>query len=116
MSLEHSPRRKERRLLSNWSSLDAPLAPSHPNQVLLFSEWCQFNRFSERTGRRIIATGNEPKLTRLSSRRFGITVGNNALWQQGRERDSPRRLAAAGEARTIEGACRSATAGQVQSR
>jgi hypothetical protein len=89
MSLENSPRRKERRLLSNWSSLDSPLAPSHPNQVLLFSEWCQFNRFSERTGRRIIAAGEGPKLTRLSSHRFGITVGNNALWQQARERASP---------------------------
>jgi hypothetical protein len=115
MSLEHSPRRRERRLLSNWSSLDAPLAPSHPNQVLLFAEWCQFNRVSERTGRRIIAAGEGPKLTWLSSRRFGITVGNNALWQQARERASPPPPRRRGWT-PDEGSMPSASVGQPQSR
>jgi hypothetical protein len=82
-------RRPERRLMSNWSALNQPLAPSHVNQVLLFAEWCSLNRISERTGRRIIASGNGPKLTQLSSNRFGITVGNNATWQAQRERMTP---------------------------
>ena len=37
------------------------------------------NRISERTGRRILASGNGPTVTMLSSRRVGITVGNNRL-------------------------------------
>jgi hypothetical protein len=84
-----APRRKERRLLSNWSALDSPLAAKHPNQVLLFAEWCQLNRFSERTGRRLIAAGDGPQLTQLSNHRFGITVANNAAWQKARERREP---------------------------
>ena len=79
LSLEH--RRKTRRTLPNWS----PLAPSHPNQILSFREWCALNHISERTGRRILASG-EVVVTQLSPKRIGISVANNAKWQQSRER------------------------------
>jgi hypothetical protein len=52
--------------------------------VLTFSEWCQVNRISPATGRRIIASGAGPVITRLSERRIGITVGNNRKWREAR--------------------------------
>jgi hypothetical protein len=54
-------------------------------QVLTFAEWCQLNRVGERTGRRILKSGNGPIVTKLSDKRIGITVGNNRLWQESRE-------------------------------
>jgi hypothetical protein len=89
MSLDHASRRKARRLMSNWSALDAPLAADHPAQILLFAEWCQLNRISERTGRRLIAAGEGPVLTQLSSHRVGVTIKSNDDWQRARARVSP---------------------------
>ena len=74
---------------SSWRehrALDAPFSPSHDDQVLTFIEWCRINRLSERTGRRILAGPNPPKVTMLSPRRVGITVRNNRAWQQANER------------------------------
>ena len=68
------------------SALDAPLALSNDHQVLTFREWCQLNRISERTGRRILASGNGPVVTQLTEKRIGISVGNNKRWQAARER------------------------------
>ncbi len=56
-------------------------------RVLSFRKWCELNGFSEATGRRIIAAGNGPIITQLSTRRIGITVGNNRLWQESRTRE-----------------------------
>jgi hypothetical protein len=67
-------------------ALDAPLSVLLDDQVLTFFEWCQLNRFSERTGRRILKGPDRPKVTMLSARRVGITVRNNRNWQQSRER------------------------------
>ena len=72
--------RRERR------TLDAPLSPLHDDQVLLFPEWCRLNRISERTGRRILDAPGGPVVTQLSPKRIGITVRNNRIWQQKRER------------------------------
>jgi hypothetical protein len=58
----------------------------HDDQVLTFPEWCQINRLSERTGRRILDGDDRPVITYLSARRIGITVRNNRLWQASRER------------------------------
>jgi hypothetical protein len=77
-------KKKKRRILPRWSSLDAPLATSHPNQVLTFHEWCRLNRISVRTGRRIIDRGEGPVVTQLSPQRIGVTVANNAAWQASR--------------------------------
>jgi hypothetical protein len=66
-----------------------PLSAHHPNQILVFLDWCRLNGLSERTGRRILTSGNGPVITQLSPNRFGITVANNAAWQRTRERASP---------------------------
>jgi hypothetical protein len=56
------------------------------DQVLTFRQWIALNGISARTGRRIISAPDGPIVTRLSARRFGISVRNNRLWQQSRER------------------------------
>jgi hypothetical protein len=82
-------RKKKKKKPSNYHyTLDAPLSVSHPDQILTFLEWCQLNRISERTGRRILAGDNGPTVTQLANWRVGVTVGNNALWQRSRERAS----------------------------
>jgi hypothetical protein len=87
-----SARRKKRRRKKKPSgyhyTLDAPLLAGHPDQILMFDEWCRLNRISERTGRRILKGGGGPTVTQLGNWRVGITVGNNALWQRTRERAS----------------------------
>jgi hypothetical protein len=52
--------------------------------VLTFAEWCELNRISPATGRRMIAGGDGPVVTRLSERRIGITVGANRRWRDAR--------------------------------
>jgi hypothetical protein len=54
------------------------------DRVLTIREWCQANRISLATGRRIIGSGKGPVVTRLSERRLGITVGNNRRWREAR--------------------------------
>ena len=56
------------------------------DKVLTFAEWCALNKIGQRTGRRIIGSGNGPVVTQLSERRIGITVGNNRRWQAARAR------------------------------
>jgi hypothetical protein len=56
------------------------------NQVLRFSEWCSLNGISQRTGRRLFASGDGPVLTQLSPKRVGITVRANREWQASRAR------------------------------
>ena len=79
-------RKQQKRKQKRRSALAAPLALSNDHQVLTFREWCALNRISERTGRRILASGNGPTVTMLSARRVGITVGNNRRWQESRAR------------------------------
>jgi len=56
------------------------------DKVLTFAEWCALNNIGQRSGRRIIGSGNGPVVTQLSERRIGITVGNNRRWQAARAR------------------------------
>jgi hypothetical protein len=82
-------RRKRRRAKQRRpSSLDQPLSMLLDSQCLSFLEWCQLNRLSERTGRRILKSGCGPPVVQLSTQRIGITVGANRAWQQSRERAS----------------------------
>jgi hypothetical protein len=67
-------------------ALNAPLTSLADDQVLTFQEWCQLNRISERTGRRILDGPDAPVITMLSPRRFGVTVRANRAWQHARER------------------------------
>jgi predicted DNA-binding transcriptional regulator AlpA len=56
------------------------------NAVLTFREWCALNGFSRATGMRVINAGEGPIVTQLGKRRIGVTVGNNARWQESRAR------------------------------
>ena len=56
-------------------------------RVLSFAQWCALNGISPATGRRLLARGEGPTITRLSDRRIGITVGANADWQAKRAID-----------------------------
>jgi hypothetical protein len=67
--------RRERRALSHAS-----------RRVLTFAEWCEINAFSQSTGRRIINSGDGPKITQLSANRIGVREDHNAEWQDGRVR------------------------------
>jgi hypothetical protein len=84
--------RKPRRTKKKRSALEAPFPfPSREgslqdDQVLSFGQWCQLNHISERTGRRILKSGNGPAVVQLSTKRIGITVGANRAWQKQRER------------------------------
>ena len=66
-------------------ALDAPLTSLADDQVLSFFEWCQLNRISERTGRRILDGPDGPTVTMLSPRRVGVTVRANREWQRAHE-------------------------------
>jgi len=55
-------------------------------QVLRFAEWCSLAGISPRTGRRILASGTGPAIVRLSSKRFGISVGAHRQWLAAKER------------------------------
>jgi len=65
---------------------DAPLSMLLDSQVMRFSEWCRLNQFSERTGRRLLASGNGPDIVQLTDKIIGITVGANRRWQEARVR------------------------------
>jgi len=51
-----------------------------PDSVLTYREWCALSGHSERQGRRIIASGNGPVVTKLSDRRIGISRKHHREW------------------------------------
>ena len=77
-----TPRRKRRPTIPTLPAISANL---NDNQVLTIPEWCALNRFSKRTGQRILGAPGGPVVTQLSTNRIGITVANNRAWQASRE-------------------------------
>jgi hypothetical protein len=67
-------------------NLGPSLAPLLDDRCLTFNEWCALNGIGERTGRRILKSGNGPAVVQLSDRRIGITIRANREWQAARER------------------------------
>jgi predicted DNA-binding transcriptional regulator AlpA len=57
-------------------------------QVLRFSEWCALVGVSAATGRRILKSGSGPVVTRLSTRRIGISRANHVAWLASREQSA----------------------------
>jgi hypothetical protein len=55
-----------------------------PRRVLSFTQWCQVNSFSPRTGFRILKRGEGPPLTQITGRRHGVREDHNELWQEAR--------------------------------
>jgi hypothetical protein len=66
--------------------IHASRASRDDDEILTFEEWCALNKISRRTGTRVLASPDGPTVTQLSAKRIGITRGNNARWQQSRER------------------------------
>jgi hypothetical protein len=60
--------------------------PQFGMRVLPFKKWCELNGFSQRTGRRILASGDGPPILQLSTRRIGVREDHNAAWQESRVR------------------------------
>ena len=55
-------------------------------RVMTIPQWAEVNGFSIWTAQRLIKAGKAPPITQISDRRIGITVANNRVWQQSRER------------------------------
>jgi hypothetical protein len=68
------------------SSFDAPLSMLLDTQVMRFREWCRLNQFSERTGRRILASGDGPAVVQLTDKIIGVTVAADRAWKASRVR------------------------------
>jgi len=83
---QRSSHKLKRKKLKHPSALDAHLSVLNDNQVLTVFEWARLNRISMRTARRVLQSGEGPPVVQLSTKRIGVTVGANRLWQAARER------------------------------
>jgi hypothetical protein len=57
---------------------------SDPDCVAPFDAWCRRVGISESTGRRLLASGDGPRVTRLSARRIGIRERDHRVWLDSR--------------------------------
>jgi predicted DNA-binding transcriptional regulator AlpA len=73
-----------RRVLSR-PAIPALPASLNDHQVLRVPEWAALANISVRSARRLMASGDGPKVVRLSSRRIGITVASHKAWIAARE-------------------------------
>jgi hypothetical protein len=67
------------------SERPARTAPQ-PLRVLSFKQFCELGGFSPRTGRRLIGSGDGPKITQLSERRIGVREDHFREWLDKRVR------------------------------
>jgi len=49
-------------------------------QIILFRQWCEEKGISYPTGRRLLAAGQGPKITKLSTRLFGVQRRHDREW------------------------------------
>ena len=80
--VERRARQRQASLSRRWTHFPV----DDDDAVLTFAEWCSLNGFSQRTGRRVLSSGNGPIVTQLSPKRIGVTRGNNRRWQASRAR------------------------------
>ena len=59
-----------------------PAERHYGRRHLTFREWCALKGISERTGRRILKSGNGPKVTQLSLNRISIREDHDAEWEE----------------------------------
>jgi hypothetical protein len=90
---QRKQRKRKKRTEKVWGrsvgighNLGPSLAPLLDDRCLTFNEWCALNGIGQRTGRRILKSGNGPAVVQLSDRRIGVTVRANREWQESRER------------------------------
>jgi hypothetical protein len=67
------------------SALQGPLALAD-SRVMTFPEWCALCGFSQRTGRRLLKSGDGPVIVQLSPQRIGVTIASDRAWKASRER------------------------------
>jgi hypothetical protein len=82
MTPQEAERRRRQRAQSD-PARDREIA-LHQHRILSFLDWCWLNNISPATGRRILKSGRGPAVTRLSTRRIGISIAANAAWQAAR--------------------------------
>ena len=64
-----------------------PASPQHyGRRHMTFREWCALKGISERTGRRILASGDGPKVTQISEHRISIREDHDREWEDRRVR------------------------------
>ena len=66
--------------------LNAPPPMLLDAQVLRLRDWAELAGVSMRTARRLLASGNGPRIVQLSSKRVGVTVAAHRRWLADRER------------------------------
>src|SRR5262245_28282155 len=79
---------KQRKRSERAASFASPLSMLLDTQVMRFREWCRLNQFSERTGRRLLKSGDGPAVVQLSARMIGITVAADRAWKAAHVRGS----------------------------
>jgi hypothetical protein len=57
-----------------------------PLRVIPFKTWCELRGFSERTGRRLIESGDGPIITQLTDRLIGVREDHDLQWLETRVR------------------------------
>jgi hypothetical protein len=82
MTRQDAERRRRQRAQSD-PARDREIALNQ-HRILSFLDWCWLNNISPATGRRILKSGQGPAITRLSTRRIGISIAANAAWQAAR--------------------------------
>jgi hypothetical protein len=58
------------------------------DRVMSYRTWCERIGVSEATGRRLLASGRGPRVTRLSERRIGIRERDHLTWLDSRAVDA----------------------------
>jgi predicted DNA-binding transcriptional regulator AlpA len=66
--------------------LNDGVSTANDHRVLTFREWCTLIGVSHPTGKRILKSGNGPKVIQLHTRRIGIRMSDNARWLEQRVR------------------------------
>ena len=73
--------------MSDSNRRQRPLASEHLHRILTVQEWAKINSLGLRSAKRIIAAGDGPKITQLSTRRVGIREDHAVEWQNARVRE-----------------------------
>jgi predicted DNA-binding transcriptional regulator AlpA len=53
-------------------------------RIMLFKEWCEQRGLSYPTGRRLLASGQGPRITKLSARLYGVQARHDREWLDSR--------------------------------
>jgi predicted DNA-binding transcriptional regulator AlpA len=80
LSLEHSPTR------ADIGHDDDPLVGLELQRILSVKQWCALLGISLATGKRILRSGNGPKVVRISAKRIGIRLADHLRWLEARTR------------------------------